>query len=219
MADVERGTWRPTEPSPTPEIDVDPGFHQFASEWFERRRGELAPRTQDDYRWRLTDHLLPFFAGHRLSQITVQEVDRYRQAKVREVRLSADSINKTLTLLAAVLKDAVEYELIARNPAKGKRRRLKAPKPRAVHLDSAEQLVALLDAARELDRRRESRTTGRYPLVATLVFAGLRPSEAGNALVRDLNLARGRLDVTRSKTEAGLRSVDLLPILRDVLRA
>jgi hypothetical protein len=35
------------------------------------------------YRWQLTDHLLPYFARHRLSQITVAEVDHYRDGKVR----------------------------------------------------------------------------------------------------------------------------------------
>jgi integrase len=54
-------------------------------------------------------------------------------------------------------------------------------------------------------------------MIATLLFAGLRASEAGNAVVRDLDLARARLDVGRSKTDAGMRSIDLLPVLRDVL--
>jgi integrase len=35
--------------------------------------------------------------------------------------------------------------------------------------------------------------------------------------VRDLDLARARLDVGRSKTDAGMRSIDLLPVLVDVL--
>ena len=39
--------------------------------------------------------------------------------------LSATSINKTITRLAQILKVAVEYALIDRNPAKGKRRRVR----------------------------------------------------------------------------------------------
>ncbi len=35
------------------------------------------------YRWQLTDHLLPFFHDHRLTEITIAEVDRYRDWKVR----------------------------------------------------------------------------------------------------------------------------------------
>jgi integrase len=147
----------------------------------------------------------------------VQEVDRYRQAKVRESTLSVTSINKTLTRLAQILEVAVEYELIARNPAKGRRRRLKATRPRPVHLDSAEQLRAMLDAARELDAGKGSRTGGRFALVATLMFAGLRITEACGLRWRDVDLAAGRVTVGHAKTDAGVREVDLLPVLREIL--
>jgi integrase len=138
--------------------------------------------------------------------------------------LSADSINKTLKILAALLDQAIEYGRIPTrdghapaNPARGKRRRLKADRPRPVHLDGVDQLVAMLDAARELDADARTRTAGRHALVATLMFAGPRVGEAGALTVRDLDLARSRLDIGRSKTDAGVRSVDLLPVLCDVL--
>jgi hypothetical protein len=66
------------------------------------------------------------FASRRLDQMTVEDVDRYRLGKVREGKLGVTSINKTLTTLAAILEAAVEYELIDRNPARGRRRRLSA---------------------------------------------------------------------------------------------
>lgn len=91
------------------------------------------------------------FAQHRLSEITIAEVDRYRQEKVREGTISAASINKTITRLAQILEVAVERELIDRNPARGKRRRLKERRPERTWLDRAEQIVALLDAGGELD--------------------------------------------------------------------
>ena len=82
MADVRRGIWKPPEPTMT--VEEEPTFHQFASEWFNARRAEFAPRTTKDYELALTHHLLPFFAEHRLSEITAREVDRYKSAKVRE---------------------------------------------------------------------------------------------------------------------------------------
>ncbi len=52
------------------------------------RRAEpsCARATIADYTWQLSNHLLPFFHRHRLPQITVAEVDRYRDFKVREQR-------------------------------------------------------------------------------------------------------------------------------------
>jgi hypothetical protein len=99
----------------------------------------------------LTHHLLPFFARHALANITIAEVDRYRRFEVREGRLSATSINKTIARLAQILDVAVERELVDRNPARGKRRRLKQRKPVRTTLDRAHQIESLISAARELD--------------------------------------------------------------------
>ena len=89
----------------------------------------------DAIRWRLSYVLLPFCADHRLSDITIAEVDRYRAAKVHERdqltaarergdkvarrRLSNSTINRTIGLLAQILDVAVEYGHIPANPARG----------------------------------------------------------------------------------------------------
>jgi len=223
LADVERGIWRPPDrqPAPAPELPADPTFHEFASRWIADNASGWRPNTQVDYKWQLTNHLLPFFADYRLSQITIAEVDRYRSAKVREANLSATSINKTITRLAQILEVAVEYELIDRNPAKGKRRRVKASRPAPVWLDRAEQIASLLDAAGELDRtaRRDRQHVPRRAILATLVLAGLRIGELLDLRWRDVDLTGGRIHVRASKTDAGVRQVDMLPALRDELLA
>jgi Phage integrase, N-terminal SAM-like domain len=123
MTDVRRGIWRPVEPLNESLEKPEPTFHAFASEWLEARRPELGERTYDDYRWALTHHLLPWFKDHRLSEITVREVDRYKAAKLVEGVLSPNTINKTLTRLSQILALAAEYDLIPANRAAGKRRR------------------------------------------------------------------------------------------------
>jgi len=257
MADVERGAWRPPHPEPAADVNPDPTFHEFASEWFEATKGEWREKTRLDYEWQLTCHLLPFFRDHRLSQITAREIDRYRQGKVAEGQtiraaaaegkpvieeyvdkrgrkhqrprrpLSATSINKTITRLGQILEVAVEYGLIEANPAKSRRRRLKAQKTTPVWLDRAEHIEALLDAAGELDRHARAHgghdqkggPTYRRALLATLVLAGLRIGELTALQWRDLDLAGNRITVRASKTDAGLRQIDLLPALRDELAA
>lgn len=54
-------------------------------------------------------------------------------------------------MLAAILDDAVEHELIASNPARGKKMRVRVPKPERTFLEM-DELALLLDAATELDR-------------------------------------------------------------------
>jgi integrase len=220
LSDVLRGIWKPARREPVPEVAPDPTFHEFSSEWFEATRGEWRDSTRLDYEWQLRVHLLDFFKGHRLSEITVAEVDRYRESKVSEKILGATSINKTITRLGQILEVAVERELIARNPAKvgGKRRKLKPVKPSRTYLDRAEQIEALLKAAGQLDVEAKSNgQIARRAMLATMTFAGLRISELIALDWRDVDLAAGRIRVRQSKTDAGIRYVDLLPVLRDEL--
>jgi len=227
MAKVRLGFWQPEEdrpPEPAAPAEV-PTFHEFASEWYEnlcleggaRGRG-LSEKGREDLLWRLSSHLLPFFAGFRLDRIRVEDVDRYRRAKVTEGRLGPTSINKTLTTLAAVLEVAVEYGHVERNPAKGRRRRLRAATPRRTYLDRAEHVAALLDGAAELDAAGRV-VPYRRVLLAVLVFGGLRIGEALDLRWGDVDLAAGRLAVRGTKTDAADRLVELLPVLRDELLA
>jgi integrase len=89
-------------------------------------------------------------------------------------------------------------------------------KPPPVFLDRAEQIRALLDAAGELDNaaRRDRRQVLRRPLLATLVFGGLRIGELLDLCWRDVDLSAGRITVRASKTDAGIRQVEMLPVLR-----
>jgi integrase len=200
LADVERGFWRPPEPEAIGGPKESPTFHEFASEWLDGRRAELRTRTIDDYEWALSYHLLPVFKDHRLSEISVRDVDRYKAAKLREGKLGAAQINKTLKLLAMILDVAIEYELVdGANPARGRRRRVKAPKVQRTWVEP-EQLPSLLDAADRFMR----------PVIAILAGAGLRVGEAVALDWRDVNLATGTLSVGLAKTDAGsFRDVDM----------
>jgi integrase len=199
LADVERGIWQPPRPEPAEAPAEVPTFHEFASEWMAAREPELKPGTIADYRRSLELHLLPRFADKRLDQITVEDVDNYRTAKLREGRLSPNIVNKTLTRLAQILEVAAEYGHIERNPAKGKRRRAKPTEPRRTWVE-VEQLPALLDAA-DLYMR---------PLIAVLAGGGLRIGEAVALNWSDVKLPTGTLIVRESKTAAGEgREVDL----------
>ena len=93
LADVERGIWQPENPAPAPvESGVEPTFEEFATAWLRDGEPGWRPKTISDYRWALELHLLPHFAGHRLSEITVEEVDRYKANKLREGKQSGRAL-------------------------------------------------------------------------------------------------------------------------------
>jgi integrase len=243
IADVRRGLWQSPTPEPEPEAprQEEPTFHEFASAWFKRREAEgLRERSLEYLRWALTDHLLPYFAQHRLTAITVEEVDRYTARKVAESQrrhaaiatghplldadgralrpFAASTVNKSLEVLAAVLELAVEYGHMPSNPAKGRRRRLPTSRPQRPYLEPY-QVTALLDAAAELDAKNRTGRRFRRALLATLAYAGLRIGELLALGWNDVDLANGRLHVRQSKTDAGVRTVDIQPELRDELVA
>lgn len=223
LADVERGIWRPVKPA-APPIGHDriPDFHTFAEEWWLRTAPRLAVATQKGYRWRLEWHLLPYFAEMQLDEITFDTVERYIAAKLSEDRpLSATSINMTIALLSMILETAVERELIDRNPAQGRQRRVRVRTPQRSYLGSAGQIRALLDAAGELDREAlpACQHVDRRAVLSALTFAGLRISELCALRWRDVDIATGWLTVAESKTDAGSRRVKIRNALKEELRA
>lgn len=199
MAAVRAGSWQPPVPAPAVERPrAEPTFHEFASEWFERHRREWRENTIRDYRWALSYHLLPFFAEHKLSAITIAEVDRFKTAKLAEGKLAASQINKCLVRLSQILEEAVEYELIDRNAAKGRRRRVKASRPARTWVEP-EQLLTLIECSPPSAR----------PIFAVLAGCGLRVGEAIARDWSDVSIPTGTIDVGRAKTDAGIRQVDI----------
>lgn len=247
LADVRRGIWVPpkkrkgrrSEEGESVEQEV-PSFGPFADGLVKARKGQVAENTSAYEKWGL-GHLLPYFGDWSVDEIDIQAVDEYRLFKVKEAEarasaiehgrpqrdergrvlkpLSPRSINKTIEILQWILGIAVEYKHVDENAAVGRKRRLKEPQSAPVHLDTAEQIEALLEAAADLDRNPRFHCVEREAIIATLVFAGPRAHELCNLLWRDVDLANGRIFIGRSKTPAGLREITMLPILRDVLAA
>jgi integrase len=129
------------------------------------------------------------------------------------VPLSASSIRKLIVCLAALLDEAVEDELIERNPARGKRLRVRVPKPKQTFLE-LDELAALIDAAATQDAlprpaglRAGDSTRAR---VARLIAIGQSPTD----IARELAISKGtvghhlrKLGVYNWNAYAGRRAV------------
>jgi len=247
LADVRRGLWVPPKKKRrgarerTASGEPQP-FGSFALDLTESREGQVAEKTTKHEKWAL-GHLVPFFGDWSLNEIDVEGVDEYRVFKVKESEdraraiergkpkrnergqilrpLSARSINRTIDHLQWALSIAVEYKRfgVAENAAEGKRRRLRERRPAPVYIDSASQIEALLEAAAELDRDPHYELVEREAIVGTFVLGGPRAIELGHMLWRDIDLADSRIFVGHSKTGAGLREIEIQPILRDILAA
>ncbi len=233
-------------------VQVDESFRVFAKRWWRSKQIGLDPDTVNDYEWRL-GYLQRFFGRYQLRELTPRLIDRFRdelheQAEAirnahsrgrvlmetvsdkrgrtyerRRRALSNTSINAMITLLGQILQQAVDYELIDRNPVRvgGRSARfLKRVRPARTFLE-VDEFHALLDAAGELEAeaRQDYKGLGRRAMVATLGLAGFRISEMIDLRVAQVDLARSRFKLADAKTEAGVREVEITLYLRDELLA
>lgn len=110
--------------------------------------------------------------------------------------LSNSSINKTVSHLRRILEDAVEVdELLATNPARGRRLRLQASKPARPWVEPEQLMTFLASAPNDVGK----------VLLAILAGGGLRIGEALSLRWQHVDLGTGTLHVVESKTDAGVR--------------
>lgn len=208
LARVRAGVWEPPKPAPVIEVASDEQtFHEFAEGWFAAGMSEWSERTIADYRWALELHLLPFFKDYRLTEITIEAVDRYRTSKQREAKLAPAQINKTIKRLSQILALAEEYDLVRRNVARGKKRKAKETAVRKTWVEP-EQVMTLIEMSKPFIR----------PVVAVLLGTGLRPGELVALDWGDVSLGTGTITVGKAKTDTGsYREIDLPAGVVDIL--
>lgn len=119
------------------------------------------------------------------------------------------------------MEAAVDRDLIGRNPARGRGRKVRERPPARTYLETAAQIAALLDAGHGLDReaRADRQHVHRHAILATLTFAGLRIGELCALRWSQVDLQAGWLKVADAKTPAGVRPVKLRGALRAELTA
>lgn len=209
LARVRVGVWQPPSPIEPPAPQEIPTFHEYASGWLARKidgaTGDrpIAKNTSAHYRTALTKHLLPWFATYRLDEIDRRACLDFKAHKIREanelrealkagadlrdkrnrrlVPLGSSQLRKIIGVLAMILDEAIEDELTDRNPARGKRMRIRVPKPARSFLE-LDELAALLDAAasqEKLPTFTAADLAGDDPhaMVARRFAAGQRPTD------------------------------------------
>jgi integrase len=190
----------------------------------------LEQTTLDYYRQHVDFHIVPLLGAVKLSQLTVPMVRDFED-KLRKDRSPA-MVRKALGSLGAVLADAQERGLVAHNVARGlrarrtrgkdsraeKRRKGKLKLKLGIDIPTPDQVRAIIAHLNPRWR----------PLLLAAIFTGLRASELRGLRWADVDLKRDELHVRRRadcfnvfgppKSEAGERTIPLLPMLADTLR-
>ena len=203
---------------------------KYLHRFFDRYRlGEITTRLVDRFRDELHEQATTIRNAqerarrdkrrHPLMETVTDKRGRTYQRRRRP--LSNTSINAMIKLLGQMLQQAVDYELIPRNPVRvGQRsaRFLPRVRPTRTFLE-IDEFHDLLDAAGELEveARSDRQGLGRRAMCATLGLAGFRISEMLDLLVVQVDMARSRFKLADAKTEAGIREVEMTLYLRDEL--
>ena len=193
-------------------------FAEFAQTRLEGQ-SQLRPSTRARYEWALEKHLIPRFGRFKLAQIREDQIAAL-VSDMHAAGYASSTIKSVIAPLSLILGRAVRRGAIASNPVLGlERSERPRGKRRAMRILDRDEISKLIEATAE-DHR---------PLIATLVFCGLRISEGLGLRWGDVDLASGTLSVrlqlddktgerVEPKTPNAIRSVVLMPALARMLR-
>ena len=162
-------------------------FGDWAERWDKAKPAKKAT-TRDTRRRLLDGRILPAFGTRQLGHIKPVDVQEFVTG-LEAQGLSSSRIRNAYFVLKPCLDSAVASGFIARSPCIG----IELPRPhsRDMQFLSAEQVQAIAEHVPERDRA----------LVYTLAHGGLRWSEAVALRRKNINLLRGRLEVTGAIVE------------------
>jgi integrase len=185
-ADLVRGQW----------VDPDHGrmtVGELADRWF-ATTATLKPKTREDYRSLLDNHVLPAFGDRPVASIDTLTVRGWLAGLVSG-GLSASRAKHAYYVLFAVLEAAIQTGALLRNPAAG----IRVPRDRS-------REIHFLSAA-EVERLAEAIIPPYGTLVRFAAYTGLRAGEIVALRVKRLDLLRGTVRVIESASEVGGRLI------------
>ncbi|EDM76706.1 Phage integrase [Plesiocystis pacifica SIR-1] len=174
--------------------DFVPRFMAFCESPVAGRRGANSTGELSNKRGTIEQHLSPYFGEMPLRRIGARQVDAYVCAKAQERSkrtgkpLSASTIANHLAVLRRMLKVAHRWELIDRVPD------IQPPRKGTVdNYLSKREAQALLEHADPLTR----------DLFMLALRTGMRLGELRELRTGDVDLANGRIQVRRQRTQEG----------------
>lgn len=182
-------------------------FADMAEGWEAKHRQEIADRTWSNYCPHLAD-ITKKVGARPIDSITAMDViNDLAKAKARDY--SKTVVNTRKVIWDGVLNHAVAEGKIPYNPALGVKlpKGLKAGKRKAPDDDI---IRGILDGANDMQ-------FGFIPFF--LLCTGVRRNEALHRLKSDVDTKSWELNIPKSKTEAGIRTVPIIQPLREPLLA
>jgi integrase len=162
-------------------------FEEFATFWIEERPN-LRPKTAENYRYVLANHLTPALGSRTMAEIKERNIRRWRK-NLLDGGVSVATAAKAYRLLKAIMNTAVDDGLIRRNPCRIKGAAQDRSPERPVL--SLQQVFTLADVIHPRYRA----------LILLAVFGCLRWGELAALRRMDIDLATRTVRIERTLTE------------------
>ena len=206
--------------------------------WLQGADQKLERATVDQYRQHFELHIVPYLGRVKLSQLSAPLVREFEdqlahgQPAPGELTGTARTpvmVRKIRGSLGAILADAQERGLVARNVVRELRSGRRRGKERHAELRQKGKLKVGKDipSPAEISEIIKAAGTHARPFILTAIFTGLRASELRGLRWTDVDLKKRELHVTQRadryqdiaapKTAAGHRTVPITPKLASIL--
>ncbi len=171
-------------------IFVEPArmsLNAYLDTWLETAaKPRLRPRTFEDYKWLFAKYVRPTLGDRSLDRIVPLDIQGLYTGMLQR-GLTARTVRYVHTALSSALKQAVRWRMLSQNP--GSTVELPRRVRREMQALSQDEVVLFQKAARADARG----------IIFTFLLASLmRPSEALALQWKDVNLAKGSVEVRRT---------------------
>lgn len=187
-------------------------FEVFAEEYLTFCKANVSKSSY--YRDDMIVHgcFVPVWKGKLLGTITTKNIEDYKTSRLSSVK--AATVNRELSTLKAMFRQAVLWDYLRKNPAKPVKF-FKLPKPTFRFL-SQDEIDLFLDACKR------STSQPLYPVVVTALRTGMRQGEIFHLRWEDIDFKRGIINVV-SREDAQTknyesRTIPMTPFLAETLR-
>lgn len=199
-------------------------FKAFAEENWRYITQTVSSTTEHDYERYLKKEILPFFNNMAIEDITWRDIQDFYD---KHAELSFSTLHKWRVILSRILQIAVGDGIIQTDPTKDKRlchskRKGKRPVPAQ---ETYKRIIKEIETLSEHHERL---------YMALVVYTGLRRGEILALKWSDISFDNDTISIVRSididrtnkkrpgllkapKTEAGIRTIPLIPQLKDIL--
>jgi len=185
---------RPVAIAAAPDPPLTLTINELAEQWMHARRGVLAPNTLAEVEVDVRLRIAPVLGDTSVNQVTRQQVEQLVAELIRK-GASVRMVRGVVSTLRRLLQAAVDWGLIAENPA----RRVRLPAPET-HTRQAHERVLSMDELATLLRSCAG-SVRTETMIRAMAESGLRRGEVIGLRWEDVDLAAYRLAVRRSVSD------------------